>query len=241
MIKCVLFDFGDTLVDSKSASKVAFDFYMEKLINIFNGKYSLEEIISAKSKTDKEINLVSLKERQSKAHSFYFEKLFLKNLGEASNKELMELVSRAYWDSKIKYTNLFLDTIDLLDYLKKRGIVLGVITNTTSETNRVISKKHNIIDYFDLFIMSHEFGGVKSELNIFKKAMDEINKNRVKKILPSECLMVGNDFEEDTSAKRVGMKTVILTKNVNNKNSKYAIEPDYYIDNLIEIKALLSK
>ena len=237
MIKCVIFDFGDTLVNSSETDKTVFNAYMEKIHSLFNNKFSMDEIIKAKEETEIEYRKLDNRIRLSDAP--IFESIFLEKLGEKPDKNLGKLIASAYWDTKLEKVGLFPTTKETLEYLKKQGLILCVITNTKTDTNRKIAKKLGILEYFDYFIMSHEFGSIKSELKIFHHLLEQINKKT--KILPEECLMVGNDLEEDTVAKKLGMKTAILTKEIHNKHPEKMIEPDYYIKKLIDLKEIIKK
>ena len=237
MIKCVIFDFGDTLVNSGETNKTAFDAYMRKIHSLFNNKYSMSEIIKAKEEA--EIDYGKLDNVTRLSDTPVFENIFLGKLGEKPDKKLGELIASAYWDTKFEKVSLFPRTKETLEHLKGQGLILCVITNTKTDTNRRLAKKLGIFKYFDYFLMSHEFGSIKSELKIFHHLLEQVNKKN--KILPSECLMVGNDLEEDTVAKKIGMKTVILTKEVYNKHPEKMIKPDYYIKELIELKEIIEK
>ena len=197
----------------------------------------MSEIIKAKEETEIEYRKLDNRIRLSDAP--IFESIFLEKLGEKPDKNLGKLIASAYWDTKLEKVCLFPTTKETLEYLKNLGLILCVITNTKTDTNRRIAKKLGIFKYFDYFIMSHEFGGIKSELKIFHYLLEEINKQT--KILPEECLMVGNDLEEDTVATKIGMKTGILEKEIHNKHPEKMIKPDYYIKELIEIREIINK
>jgi len=228
----VIFDFGDTLVDSLPEKKGFFWEY-EKFLRKQKLHYSLDEIKLAHSFAEQ--NYKKLDSREKQLTDFYFEEQFFLGLGVKKNKILAKLLNKAYVDYRVKMNKLMPGTKHTLASLKKRGVLLNVITNTNDDTNKVLAKKYGIYKYFNFFLMSHEEGTIKSELKIFRLLLKKINKGRKSKIQPKECLMVGNNLNEDTVASQMGMKTVILTKRIQCDKKSVYYEPDFYIGNLKEL------
>ncbi len=239
-IKCVAFDFGDTLVDSVTGFSKNFDELVDSKIKIFKKAgydFEKEQIVEAFKRAD---SFLEKKHFTQKNMGVGYEKNFLKSLG-IKNEELAKESLKNYIDFRTNNTKLFPRTEETLIELKKRGFVLGVVTDTFNNVNRKIAIKLGIKKYFSVFVTSSEFGGVKKELKIFEHFLKKISEKTGQKILPEDCLMVGNHFVSDTVCKKIGMRTVILTKKMKGKNDPQKILPDYYIDDISELVGLIEK
>jgi len=236
MIKCVIFDFGDTLVKSIHNESV-FILAYKNFLNKHHMDFSVNKIkqahYAAAGKWKK------LGHTQKTPTKFYFEKIFFSALGLSPRKELSCQLHEEYTKLQIRRTKLFPSAKCTLKKLHDKKIILCVITNTDDNTNRIIAKKKTIYKYFTHFLMSHEEGTIKSELKIFNILLRKVNKRRKDKIHPNECLMVGNNLNEDTAASKLGIKTAILTKSIEFDKKRQVFEPDYYIDNLNEIQGII--
>ncbi|MEI7961065.1 MAG: HAD-IA family hydrolase [archaeon] len=238
MIKCIIFDFGDTLVNTKRKTIEAHMVEYARFLNKHGFYFSSDKVIAAHKATEKTWSSFDEKSKQIRR---LWEKTFLKALGVNPTNKLCFAMEKAYYYFRIKNDKLMPNTIKTLKKLKKQGIRLCVVTNTKTNTNYVLAKEFKILQYFDYFLRSHKEGTIKSELKIFHLLLEKLNKNRKNKILPSECLMVGNNLNEDTAASQIGMKTVILKKYIYVNKTKAFFEPDYYIDDLIEIVNIVAE
>ena len=235
MIKTVIFDFGDTLVLSKNKPSDFFISYKEALKKnklffnkkVINGAYKITEA-KWKSLTEKEKQKLGL-----------FEQIFVEAIGVKPSKKMCLSLAQDYYAFRTKNDSLMSNALKTLKELKKKKLILGVITNTKTDANYKLAKKLKILKYFKYFLMSHKEKTIKSELGIFYTILNKINKNRKHKILPTECLMVGNNLNEDTAASQIGMKTAILTKRLCVNKKKPFFEPDYYINDLKELISLI--
>lgn len=87
---------------------------------------------------------------------------------------------------------------------------------------------------FDVVLYSTGVGAEKSAVEPFEVFLRKTGLDG------EECLMVGNRVDEDTYAKEVGMKTVLLTKNASEPIGE-KMEPDYRIQELDELKDIIQK
>jgi FMN phosphatase YigB (HAD superfamily) len=236
MIKCVIFDVGDTLIQSAKAIKEAHNALPEKEVLEKHGFFfSLRDITNAIEYMHKKAKTISQKDRHK--NDLIFSDLVVEGLGLKPNKELSKELENAFIKAKDAFTKPMPFAKDILDYLKSKNILSCVITNTRTESNRKNIERFGLIDYFDIFLESHKEDSIKSELKLFHKLLKEVSSEY--SIKPEECLMVGNHLGEDTAAKKAGIKTIILTKHIHSNGTDQIIEPDYYIDELIEIKDII--
>jgi len=238
MIKCVIFDFGDTLVRSLGGGNEYLNEY-KKFLKKHKLNFSDVEILQAHSVAIHGWGKFHNKHRAPVRN--YFEKVFLTALGAKFTPRVAKLMNEYYINCRLNKSVLMPNTLAMLKALKNKNVSLCVVTNSSDDSNRLIAKKNGIYKYFDEFLMSHEEGTIKSELKIFHLLLDKLNKNKKIKILPSECLMVGNNLNEDTAASQIGMKTVILTTKLAVNKNLQSFEPDYYIDDLSELGKIVEK
>ena len=92
------------------------------------------------------------------------------------------------------------DTIALLQELRRRGIKIGLISNCYSDEADAI-RKSSIFPYLDVVLLSYEQGICKPDYEIYKKAMEELG------ITAEECPYVGDGGSKELFAARdLGMR-----------------------------------
>ncbi len=92
----------------------------------------------------------------------------------------------------------------LLDALKRRGFMLGVISDWEDTLPEVLSDL-GLIDYFDALSISAVVGATKPNALIFRDALAQV------RLPPSACLHVGDWYALDAAgAKAAGMKTLLF-------------------------------
>jgi putative hydrolase of the HAD superfamily len=126
------------------------------------------------------------------------------------------------------------ETLALLEALEKAGIPYGIVTNGPSQQHLKIQQlglKHRVRCLF----VSAEFGCNKPDPAIFRAAAACLE-------VPCEqVLFVGDNPEADISgAKSVGMKTAWLSRGTAWPASLSTIQPDYSLQSLSELSAVLN-
>lgn len=126
-------------------------------------------------------------------------------------------------------------TIEVLEFLIKKGYKLGIIANQKKGLD-IRLEKFGILKYFDIVIASEEVGVSKPDIKIFNIALSKI------KCLPQECVMIGDRLDNDiVPAKQIGMRTIWIKQGL----AKYYDmslgngKADYIVDKLNEIKDIL--
>lgn len=231
-IKCVIFDLGDTIWNTKrTRTESEMVDFNQRWLKSMGFKKSKAEIRSARMKTCLELRAFG------KMHTCAygsFSRALLRNLGIKVTKSAAVEAEDAFYSWFDSGLRLMPNARKLLSWLDKRFIVL-VMSNahTRSQLRRLNNMK--LMRHFDKVFTSESLGHEKSSIVPFKVILKWLKPRHIK---AGECLMVGNDYIEDTSAKKVGMKTVIITVNAA-KKSKMAVKPDYEIKNLIELKKII--
>lgn len=129
-----------------------------------------------------------------------------------------------------RLNNLAPNTIQTLEYLKKRGYSLYILTNGFISTQEKKMKHSNISGYFKRLFSSEELGVNKPRKEIFHWAVSSLHAKK------SECLMIGDDFEVDiVGAMNYGIDSVWFNP------AKLAAEtaPTYTIADLSELESIL--
>lgn len=100
------------------------------------------------------------------------------------------------------FKHLHSEITPMLQALKEKGILIGLISNCYFEEASVI-RKSQLFPYFDGVYLSCEQGVKKPDEEIFRRCMEELS------VQPEECVYVGDggSYELET-AKGLGMKAV---------------------------------
>lgn len=145
------------------------------------------------------------------------------------NDELVKQLAVSYLEILPTKTFLFHDTIEVLDYLKKK-YTLHIITNGFEEVQFKKIRNTDIEKYFHHIITSEAAGSQKPEAAIFKYAMQLTNSNVLNSIF------IGDSIEADINgAKSVGMDYVYYNPKKISHQEKLMKE----ISALTELKSFL--
>lgn len=126
---------------------------------------------------------------------------------EIENEELVKKLSADYLEILPTKTNLFDDTLEILEYLLPK-YALHIITNGFEEVQHKKIRNCDIEKYFRYIITSEMAGYQKPDRLIFKYALEKTNA-----VIP-ESIFVGDSIEADMDgAKSVGMDHVFYNPN----------------------------
>ncbi|XP_070163178.1 rhythmically expressed gene 2 protein [Polyergus mexicanus] len=101
-------------------------------------------------------------------------------------------------------------TIDLLDFLRRRNVIVGVISNFDEQLESVL-KDTQIHQYFTFVLTSYNLGVEKPSLPIFEEALRLVKDLREKEILPQEATHIGDRLDNDYfGAKNAGWNALLI-------------------------------
>jgi len=203
MIKAIIFDFGQTLVDSadgfRSAEKIAKEQIFSHLFPHANESQWQTFL--------KEYRLIRKNHhaRADFSRPSIWRAVYGKFNCEADLEKLVQMETE-YWDRVKRQTTPFPETLDVLKRLAKK-FQLGIITNTQGQrvtgTHR-IALFPGIEDFFEVIIIAGESGlPAKPDPGPFLFCLKEMG------IKSSEAIYVGDDFQKDISGSgHVGLHPV---------------------------------
>jgi len=200
--KLIIFDLIDTLADCRGLSDM--NTLLEKdlgkaIVDKFIDGGNIDKIKSVEAALIKFKSITTLSEEQEKLVRQWLE-----------------------WSE----TFLFDDTIETLEYLKKKGYKIAIISNSPPTTKDQLANL-GIKQYFDVAIFSFEVGHRKPEKEIFLNLLNKVGAEA------SEALMIGDSLKYDINgASAVGIDAILLDrKNAASHNPK--------ITNLLDLQKLI--
>lgn len=202
--KAIFFDFGDTLASTNPP-------YLIRLALAFRDcgyHVSDDDFESAYLKTDYEVHkkyLVRGTISPLEYREWFFPKLCKHLSLEGESRIIRERIRAAL--RGIDYTRSALPgAIELIELLKDRGFILGVISNNDGTTQEKCEEV-GIKNYFDIIADSTNLGFVKPDSRIFQFVLEKLN------ISSSEALHIGDLYGSDVlGGLNAGLDVIWLNK-----------------------------
>ena len=207
----ILFDLDGTLlnIDANEFMKV----YMEKLYPRLSSIFTMDDfynymnssiIAAIKSEDDKKTN----------------EEIFIETFREMSGKDMKEIYAHinAFYDNEYtKIEGMYSRSkymIKAVELLKKKKYNLVVATNPLFPENAVNQRiKWAGLDPNDFVLITsiEKMSFCKPNPKYYSQILNMISKDA------KDCIMVGNDVQEDLIASSVGIKTYLVEDNIINR------------------------
>jgi HAD superfamily hydrolase (TIGR01549 family) len=185
MIKAVILDFGDTLVEGG----INYKEYHEAVLRYLNGigfNISLKEVKSALSQAIGRLNKMRAKGKEQTFEEVY--EFFLRSLAIPGDAEILGEIHDIF--KKYYVSNFFHCTGDVLKELSKR-YMLALLSNTMSDKPYDLLRDYGFMKYFDVVVCSRDLGIRKPNPNIFRHVLDKLC------ITPAEAVHVGDSIKAD--------------------------------------------
>ena len=126
----------------------------------------------------------------------------LKKLGVYSEENVNMIVSKRLSSLQDTFDAIPDESVKLLEELRRRGIKVGLITNTFSD-ERTLIRKSRLFPLFDAVRISYEEGILKPDPQMYLSLMEEFG------VKPEECLYVGDGGSRELfAARELGMNAV---------------------------------
>ena len=209
MIKAVFFDFYNTLVrfwppldEIQQGACKEVGLSVSKS-GIRRGYFLADEYMSVENA---KVPLTGRSTEERNQFFIEYETLILKGAGLEVSPRLADQV----WQMAIqvpKVFTLFDDVLPALDLLKRRKIVLGVISNLRQDMGE-LSEQLGLDSFLDFCVTSLEAGAEKPHPPVFLAALDRAH------VSPSEAMHIGDQYNSDVQgAQAVGIVPVLLDRN----------------------------
>ena len=233
IIKAIIFDFGQTLVDAADGFRKA-EKEAQKRLFADPGLSPKEDFLATYRRVRKELHDRSNFSRKSmwqEVYHFY---------GLKPDVRLLESWETVYWETVKANTILFPETVDVLKSLSSK-YVLGLVTNTQGQqrsgTHR-ISEFPELESHFKVIIVAGENGiPPKPDPAPFRLCLQELN------LEPSAAVYMGDDYRIDVcGARDAGLHAIWLKHHSVSRTwpeVQTSIPIIHSLDELLEIEHLV--
>ena len=227
----ILFDMDDTIIDTYSASVMAWKAAAEIIASKHNR--NAQETFDACWRADRLFFEDPEKEDWGRLNQVeareYIARRALDQLG-WNNVDVTNWIGSFVIQKRVSLLEPFPNAVNTLIELRKKGIVLALVTNGEGPQQRAKIKKNNIAGYFDTILIEGEFGTGKPSAKVFKHVLETIGKT------PEDCWMVGDDLSKDIAGgNKSGLKTIWVDGRKMGLPEHSNIKPDKIINSISEI------
>lgn len=225
MYKNYIFDLYGTLVDIKTdENKEELWDKMAIFYGFFGAYYDGEEFRKKFFKYIEKMEDVAGEDKDVEINlEDVFFQLFKKKKVRPKTKVVRES-ARMFRMLSLEYIKLYPNVLNVLDELKKNGKKLYILSNAQECFTKYELKSVGLDKYFDAVYISSEYGKKKPSKDYYNHIIED-NKLNVKK-----TVMIGNDYSTDIEgAKRVGLDSVYIRTNLENKEAEY-VKPTFDIE-----------
>ena len=223
MIKAVIFDLDNTLLDFMKMKSSSIDAALDGMIKC---GMSIDKIKSTKE-------IYNIYDTKGYEHQEVLTEFIINNLGDINYKYLAAGIVE-YKKAKEKSLNLYEDVIPTLDKLIDMNLLLGIVSDAPSREAWIRLYTLNLYDKFEYVVTFNDTGFHKPAKEPFIKISEKLNVNL------NECMMVGDWPDRDIKgAKQVGMKTAFAkygsTENISDSGA------DHDLNSLSELLDIIRK
>jgi pyrophosphatase PpaX len=151
-------------------------------------------------------------------------------------EEAVEIYRSYHKDNFGPMISVFPGIRDLLEELKKRGYTLAIVTSRLPETTIEGLEKYSLSGYFDQIVTCDDCRKFKPDPEPVLIALEKLGKK------PEEALMVGDSRNDILSARRAGVKSVLVgwAVAVSEREREGPDGPDYFIGKAEDLLGILA-
>jgi len=217
MIKSIIFDLDNTLLDFMKMKSVSIKAAVNAMIDV-GMEINREEAIN---------EIFNIYDSKGYEHQEVFNEFIIKKIGNINYKYLAAAIVE-YKKAKEISLNLYPDVIPTLNKLLSMNLNLGIVSDAPSREAWMRLYTLDLHNFFDDVVTFNDTGVYKPAKEPFIKISEKLNANL------EECMMVGDWPERDIKgAGQLGMKTAFAkygsTEDIIDSGA------DYDLDSLSEI------
>ena len=227
----IIFDFDGTLVQTSDAIKYSIESTKEYLVEKCNILPTTADLLVK--------NFVDLcKSGIESAHNCdddkWREKIWQKVLTDSKTINVeIDLLYKHYKESFLELIEIKNETKNMLKDIQSDYKTL-ILTNGNSEWQRIKLEKCEVMNFVDEIIISGDHNINKPDPNLFHLACLRLGLEN------KHCIIVGNNKKTDIfGGCNAGLKATVWVRDKQYDND--SIEPDYIINDICELKAVLEK
>ena len=218
MIKLVIFDLDNTLIDFMKFKEVSCSNAVDAMIDAglkIPKKKALEVIYK-------------LYDRYTMEDPLIFQHFLKKVTGRVDYKELAYAIN-AYRMARTAVLTPFPGTKRTLIRLKEKGMKLAIVSDAPKIKAWLRLTAMRIDDFFDVVVAKEDTGRLKPSRLPFRAALKKLN------LKPEECLMVGDMPDKDIrGARQLGIKTCYAEYG-STYNKKKKVKSDFTIGDISQL------
>src|SRR3989338_4552059 len=223
MIKAVLFDLDNTLIDFMGMKRSSFEAAVKAMIRVG---------LRIKKADAMEL-LHALYRQHGIEHQQIFQKFLRTAIGRLDYKALAEGIV-AYRKAQAEILQPYSAVVPTLKKLRRRKLKLAIVSDAPRLKAWIRLVELGLQDYFDAIVCHEDTGSYKHTGLPFKRALKLLN------LKPEECIMIGDWPERDiVGAKKLGIRTIFArygtTKKIRNSGA------DFEADSVKEIAGVVRK
>ncbi|EGA90388.1 L-2-haloalkanoic acid dehalogenase [Planococcus donghaensis MPA1U2] len=216
MIKAVLFDFDGTLLNRDASVKACIDNQYDRLKK-WVGHVPKEQYMTRFIELDKRGYVWKDTVYRQLTQEF--------SISTITWEELLQDYIREFQFHCVPFDQLF----QMLEDLKSKNLLLGMITNGYGQFQMANIKALGIENYFDVILVSEWEGIKKPDPEIFNRALRKLD------VSPKHSVFVGDHPENDVKAAQyIGMKGIWK-----NDSQWTNVDADFTVDDLKELPLLV--
>ncbi|NPA47279.1 MAG: HAD-IA family hydrolase [Thermococci archaeon] len=139
---------------------------------------------------------------------------------------------------RMKESFIFDGVVELLEFLRSRGIKTAVMTRSSREAAELGLRKNGIAEYFDLLVAREDVspGELKPEPGQLLKITESLG------VPPSKTVVVGDHGYDVMAAKAAGSISILVTSQEYGRMSfDVSAEPDFRVEKIGDVGNLLRK
>ena len=218
MLKAVIFDLDNTLIDFMKFKEVSCSNAVDAMIDAglkIPKKKALEVIYK-------------LYDRYTMEDPLIFQHFLKKVTGRVDYKELAYAIN-AYRMARTAVLTPFPGTKRTLIRLKEKGMKLAIVSDAPKIKAWLRLTAMRIDDFFDVVVAKEDTGRLKPSRLPFRAALKKLN------LKPEECLMVGDMPDKDIrGARQLGIKTCYAEYG-STYNKKKKVKSDFTIGDISQL------